>query len=214
MYSLTIIILASIASFHAVSANPFTSLFGAINSETPPFTVISKGDKYEIRRYEPQLWAQVEYTVDPTTDFGDKTREGFQPLFKYISGQNSREQKIPMTAPVIMQQLSNGTGQRRMAFIMPASQFARLDQLPEPTNSNVQLVLVNQPLVLACTTFNMGINNKRIAEKEAKLREKTSGDRIELSDGIESVRIGGYNPPWTLPWLRTNELCIPLTNQA
>lgn len=214
MNSLAIAILTFSVAWSGITANPLSSLFGAIDVETPPFTVVSKGDKYEIRRYEPQLWAQVEYSVDPSADFGDQTSKGFRPLYEYIAGKNSRQEKIPMTAPVVMQRLSASTGQRRMAFIMPASLFKRLDQLPEPTNSNVQLVRVDQPLLLACTTFNMAINNQRLAEKEAELREKTNNDRVELVNGVELMRVGGYNPPWTLPWFRKNELCIPLVNQA
>ena len=135
MHSAIIISFVLIATFHLSFANIITNIFGAINSETPPFDVVSKGAKYEVRRYHPQLWAQVEYTVDASTDFGDKLSIGFQPLFQYITGKNERQQKIPMTAPVIMQQLASGPGHRRMAFIMPASQFSSLDQLPTPTNS-------------------------------------------------------------------------------
>jgi hypothetical protein len=212
MRSAIVISFVLIAAFHLSFANPITNIFGAINSETPPFDVVSKGAKYEVRRYHPQLWAQVDYTVDASADFGDSI--GFQPLFQYITGKNEREQKIPMTAPVIMQQLASGSGHRRMAFIMPASQFSNLDQLPKPTNSNVTLVAINEPLVLACIKFNMGLTSKRVAAREAELRSATNADRIELVNEKESVRVGGYNPPWTLPWFRTNDVCIPLVNQA
>jgi hypothetical protein len=212
MHSITIISSVLIVSFHLTFANPLTDLFGTLNSETPPFDIVTKGAKYEVRRYRPQLWAQDDYTVDASVDFGDKLSIGFEPLFQYITGKNEQQQKIPMTAPVIMQQIN--TGLRRMAFIMPASQFTTLDQLPKPTNSNVTLVAVNQPLVLACITFNMGITSKRIAAREAELRQATNADSIQLVNERESVRVGGYNPPWTLPWFRTNEVCVPLVNQA
>jgi hypothetical protein len=214
MHAIMIISFVLVAGLHLASANPLSSLFGAIDSETPPYDVVTKGGKYEIRRYHPQLWAQVEYTVDASTDIGDKSTIGFQPLFEYITGKNEKQQKIPMTAPVIMEQLTTDFSRRLMAFIMPASQFSTLDQLPKPTNANVTLVAVNQPLVLACITFNMGITSKRVAAKEAELREATNGDRVGLIDDRASLRVAGYNPPWTLPWFRKNEVCIPLTNQA
>jgi hypothetical protein len=209
-----IIFLVLIASFHLAFANPISDLFGAINSETPPYDIVNKAAKYEVRRYRPQLWAQVDYTVDASTDFGDKSYIGFEPLFQYITGKNERQQKIPMTAPVIMQQLTPNTGNRRMAFIMPASQFSTLDQLPKPTNPNVTLVAVNQPLVFACIKFNMGITSKRVLAREAELRAATNTDGITLVNEQEVARVGGYNPPWTLPWFRTNEICIPSVNQA
>jgi hypothetical protein len=209
-----IIFLVLIASFHLVFANPISGVFGAINRETPPYDIVIKGAKYEVRRYRPQLWAQVDYTVDPSTDFGDELYTGFKPLFQYITGKNERQQKIPMTTPVIMQQLTPNTGNRRMAFIMPASQFSSLNQLPKPTNSKVTLVAVNQPLVFACITFNMGITSKLVITREAELRAATNTDGIALVNEQEVVRVGGYNPPWTLPWFRTNEICIPTVNQA
>ena len=214
MHSRLFITNVFIASFYLASTNPLTDLFGAINSETPPFDIVSKGAKYEVRRYKPQLWAQVDYTVDPSTDFDDKASIGFQPLFQYITGKNERQEKIPMTAPVVMQQINPSAGQRRMAFIMPASIYSKLELLPKPTDVKVKLVSVDQPLTLACIIFNMTPTSKRIAAREAELRGATNTDSIQLVGETESVRIGGYNPPWTLPWLRTNELCIPLVNQA
>lgn len=203
-----------VAGFCLASTNPLTDLFGAISSETPPFDIVSKCVKYEVRRYKPQLWAQVDYTVNPSADFEDKLSTGFQPLFQYITGKNERQEKIPMTAPVVMQQINPSAGQRRMAFIMPASIYSKLDQLPKPTDEKVKLVSVDQPLKLACIKFNMTPTSKRIAAREAELREATNTDRIQLVSETEAVRVGGYNPPWTLPWLRTNELCIPLVDQA
>ncbi|UJR35446.1 hypothetical protein I4U23_028202 [Adineta vaga] len=214
MYSITILSIFFVINFYLALANPLTHLFGSINSETPPFDVVSKGAKYEVRRYQSELWAQVDYTVDASTDFGDKVSIGFQPLFQYITGKNEKQQKIPMTAPVVMQQLNADSTRRRMAFIMPASQFTQLDQLPKPTDSNVKLVAVNEPLVLACITFNMGITSKRVNVREEELRQATTTDNISLVTGRENIRVGGYNPPWTLPWFRKNELCIPLVNQA
>jgi hypothetical protein len=215
MHSIMIISFVLIASFHlAFANNSLLDLFGRIDSETPPFDTVIKTAKYEVRRYRPQLWAQVDYTVDASTDFGDKLSIGYMPLFQYITGKNEQQKQIPITAPVIMQQLTSDSSHRRMALIMPASQFSTLDQLPKPTNANVTLVAVNEPLVFACIKFNMVLTSKRVIEREAELREATNSDRIELVSEQESVRVGGYNPPWTLPWFRTNEVCIPLVNQA
>jgi hypothetical protein len=214
MHANMIMSLVLVASLHLAFANPTSHVDGVIDSETPPFDVVAKGATYEVRRYYPEIWAQVEYTVDPSTDINDKSSIGFQPLFEYITGKNERQQKIPMTAPVVMQQLTADFTRRSMAFIMPASQFTRVDQLPKPTASDVTLVTVNQPLVLACITFNMETTTKRVAEKEAELREGTKGDGIDLVNDRASLRVGGYNPPWTPPELRKNEVCIPLVNQA
>jgi hypothetical protein len=101
-----------------------------------------------------------------------------------------------------------------MAFIIPASQFSRHDQLLKPTNSNVTLIAVNQPLIFACIKFNMGLTSKRVIARETELREVTNADHIELVDEQESVCVGGYKLSWTLSWFRTNDVCIPLVNHA
>jgi hypothetical protein len=206
-----ILLLVSIASFHLAFGNPV--LPGAVNIETPPYDVVTKGTNYEVRFYHSQLWAQVDYTVDPSTNFNDKTSIGFEPLFQYITGKNDRQLNIPMTAPVVMQILTPNTGNRRMAFIMPASQFSTLDQLPKPNNPNVTIAAVNQPLLFACITFDMDLTSERVLAREAELRETTKADGIELVNERQYVRVGDYNPPWTLPWLRKNEICIALVSQ-
>ena len=207
------IILLLIISLATALSNPLPSGFGPINSEMPPFTVISKGFNYEIRRYQPQLWAQVDYKIDSSIDPNQQTSLGFQYLFQYITGKNDRDEKIPMTAPVINQQLPSGPEQRRMAFIMPASLFSSLDLLPKPTDSNVKLVAVNDPLIFACITFNMNLNKDLIASRESELRQAMATNNIGLAKEPESVRVEAYNPPFTPPVLRTNDICIPLINQ-
>ena len=214
MYPSTIVLVVSILTCQYASGNVITSIFGSISTEQPQYTVVSKTDKYEIRRYGPQLWAEVDYMANPSGDFDDNNGAGFQPLFRYISGRNDRQKKIPMTTPVIMQRLGSGTGRRRMAFVMPASQYSRLSDLPQPTDSKVILVAVNEPLVLACIRFSMSLTNSRIAAKETELREAASANQVNLVSEMEAVRVAGYNPPWTLPPLRKNDICIPLVNQA
>ena len=213
MHSTTVFLVAAMAVFHAASANPFTALFGAIDNEVAPYGNVIKYSKFETRRYLPQLWAQVDYAVNSTEDFSEKSSAGFMPLFQYISGKNEKQQKIPMTAPVYMQRIANPPGQFRMAFVMPSSLFTKLEQMPKPTDSTVKIVAVTEPLTFSCITFNMGLNGKRAAEKEAELREAAAAAGTTLATGVDSVRIAGYNPPWTLPWFRTNEVCIPLAKQ-
>lgn len=210
---LSIIIVTCILNFHAISSSPVPKMYGAVTSEMPSYSIVALGPNYEIRRYGPQLWAQVDYTVDPNSDFSEKTSTGFQYLFQYITGSNERQEKIPMTAPVIMQQLDASTGRRRMAFIMPASLYSTRSQLPTPKDGNVKLVAVDQPAVFACTRFNMNITDKLLQATEAELRQAAALNDIVLLDGPESVRVGGYNPPGTLPVYRTNDICIPLANQ-
>ncbi|CAF2381393.1 unnamed protein product [Rotaria sp. Silwood2] len=84
----------TIASFHLAFANPLSQLFGTIDNEAPPFDIVSKGAKYAIRRYHLQLWAQVDCSVDPSTDFGDKLSTEFQPLFNTLQAKTNGHKKF------------------------------------------------------------------------------------------------------------------------
>ena len=60
--------------------------------EKAHYDIVKKLGNIEIRRYPSMLLAVVE---------GYKDDSGFNLLFNYISGDNIKKQKIPMTAPVI-----------------------------------------------------------------------------------------------------------------
>jgi hypothetical protein len=69
--------------------------------ESPGFTVEKRDGKYEIRRYEGYILAQVE--VD--ADFTGSINEGFDILAGYIFGHNRSRRKVPMAAPVTEEKL-------------------------------------------------------------------------------------------------------------
>ena len=189
-------------------------IFGKINSETPPYDVISKKADYEIRRYGKYILAKINYEVPKETDFSDKSGTGFYPLFKYITGKNQTETKISMTAPVIMQQNENATSiQRTMSFIMSPSTFKSLDQLPAAKQEGIEIIEESNSRDLACITFNMSISTEKLNEKEKQLRDAAKRDGIELSTNPNDVLYFGYNPPFTIPYFRRNEICIPIIHQ-
>jgi hypothetical protein len=181
--------------------------------EQPPYTILSKTSVYEIRQYDQQLWAQVEYNLPKGTDFSAGGALGFWPLFLFITGANNRQQQIPMTAPVASQLLASSvpaTQIRRMAFIMPHSIFRTLDSVPTPTNAEVKLVSVDDVKPFACITFNMDMTNARIQENEATLRQAAATDGVKLVTDPEQIRYQGYDSPSTPLEKRTNDVCIPL----
>ena len=180
----------------------------------PPYEVLEKKNGYEIRRYEKQCLAQVTYEVPKTTDFGSKSGTGFYPLLKYITGNNDEKTKISMTAPVIMQESDNDQSTTRtMSFIMSPSKFQSLSELPSAKDNNVRLVEESNGQKVACITFNMSVSSERKAAKENELRQACERDGIRLSTNPSDVRYFGYNAPFTIPYFRRNELCIPLSEQ-
>ncbi len=201
-YSLVLFVIASVVIASAEE-----------KPEQPPYTVLSKTSVYEIRQYNQQLWAQVEYSLPKNENFDEGGSIGFWPLYQFITGANNLKQQIPMTAPVAMQQLASSdpaTVIRRMAFIMPHSIFRTVDSLPTPTNPEVKLAVIDDVKPFACITFNMVMTTARIQEKEAALRQAAATDGVKLVTDPEQIRYQAYNAPMVLPEERTNDVCIPL----
>jgi hypothetical protein len=190
------------------------SLFGVGSEEQPNYKILSKEDNKEIRQYDSYIIAKT--TI--TGSFKDAQSKGFRILAGYIFGKNKSQQKITMTAPVIQKSESekismtapvlispNENKTWSMTFSMP-SKFT-LETLPIPTDERVKIEKVEGKLV-AALTFS-GFWNESINAKKAQ----------ELSDWMNGYKeyqissppmFAGYNPPWTLPFLRRNEMLIEL----
>ena len=109
-------------------------------TEEQKYTVEQKFPKFEVRRYEACVFADV--TV--TGDFESAGNVGFRPLIGYISGNNKPNSKIAMTAPVVQEPVSKiamtspvlqqSSGQENIiSFVMPAGMT--LEALPIPSSS-------------------------------------------------------------------------------
>ena len=162
--------------------------------EEPAFEVRQRWDEeqIEIREYAPRVMA--------VTEMAERENDGFRVLAGYIFGGNAREQEIAMTAPV--QQTMSGPAE--MAFMMPA-EYA-FDELPEPNDARV--AFRQAPAYTAAVIRFSGWAN---AEKADANWQKLRGFLIR--EGIEIVgepTLNQYNPPWTLGFLRRNEIIVPV----
>lgn len=121
--------------------------------------------------------------------------------------QKSESEKISMTAPVVISPNENKTW--TMTFSMP-SKFT-LETLPIPTDERVKIEKVEGKLV-AALTFS-GFWNESINANMAQELTNWMKDYKEYQ--ISSAPMfAGYNPPWTLPFLRRNEMLIELKNTS
>ena len=159
-------------------------------SETPYEVSEILENGVEIREYPEEIWA---------TTVAEDQNSAFSPLFRYISGDNERGEKIEMTAPVVTMNTERG---QFMAFIMP-EQFD-INSIPKPSSNKVKIELV-EPRKLATIRFS-GYANQENYEKNLEILNKTLEIRGISTKGEPLLM--QYNDPWTPPFLRRNEIAI------
>lgn len=188
----------------------------AMAIEEPKFTVLEKSGAFELRAYAPRVVAET--LVDGSLD--DASGAGFRRIADYIFGNNTSQkggsekismtapvgmvpktasEKISMTAPVAMQQSG---GQWRMYFVMP-SQYT-LSTLPTPNNPAVTLRELPETR-MAVLRFSGLAGEEKAATKTAELIAWLKSKNITP---IGTPELARYNPPWTLPFLRRNEVMV------
>jgi len=175
-----------------------SSVFGFVDTDsTATYEVLSKGHNYEIRRYAAS-------TAIATTAGEDGI--AFHSLAGYIgvmgSPQNVQAQHIAMTAPVVT---TAGPGGEEMQFILPRNINS---SAPQPTNQRVRLV-TRSAAVLGVETFS-GSWDMAAAERRAEaLAQRLQADGYALKKNAP-WQYFRYNPPWTIPAFRTNEVAVEI----
>jgi hypothetical protein len=160
----------------------------AMATETPDYQVLTQDGKFEIREY-PAL-----RVVRTAAGDGD-----FMRLFRYISGGNEAEQKIAMTAPVLMKHQGENQG---MSFIVPRDVAA--GKVPAPKDAAVTMDQLPAGH-FAVYRFSGGRNEANEQEALAKLRAWIDKRRLEVTG---DPLFGYYDPPWIPPFLRRNEVML------
>ena len=113
----------------------------------------------------------------------------------------SEKEKIAMTAPVI----TKGDASSTMAFVMPSSYDA--SSAPVPTNEGVAIKSIPERLV-AVHTFSGTATEAVSAQKAKLLVDELRNCGFEVNGEHELAR---YNPPFSLPFMRTNEIWVPIS---
>ena len=186
----------------------------AMATEEPKFTLKSAQGEFEVRDYPALVAAEV--TVGG--DRKDAAGRGFRLLAGYIFGGNTRKQSIAMTAPVtqaaaksekiamtapVLQTGSNGSWVIR--FIMPRG--STLATLPQPNNPGVRLVTV-PPIRMAVVKFSGLARQDDVDARTAALSRFVKAQQLQA---IGAPSLAQYDPPWTLWFLRRNEVMIPVS---
>ena len=183
--------------------------------EEPTYSVIEKSGPFELRAYEPKIIAEVLVSGN----MKQASNAGFKQIAGYIFGGNTSQkgssekismttpvtmeaggsEKISMTAPVTMEQDSN---QWRVHFVMPSKYT--METLPTPNNSAVTLKQIPKRNY-AVIRFSGFSGAQKVANMTAKLEDWLKTKNIQPKGKAELSR---YDPPWTLPFFRRNEVMI------
>lgn len=180
--------------------------------ESPNYEVVQDlGNNVEVREYGDYYQAYVSY------EDGKYENQAFRKLFNFISGENSisgttdsesldmtAPVKLDMTAPVKLDMTApvkdydfNG-----MAFVMPSD----FDPSIIPNDSQVEIQRV-EGQKLAVIRYSGFMGSRKMKEKYSELIKVLDSNNIEYSDGAVYA---AYNGPYTLPFLRRNEVWIQI----
>lgn len=194
--------------------------------EEPKYQVLLIDGAFEIRRYEPMLIAQTwaEGGMD------EASNKGFRRIADFIFGNNqpvntNDNTKIAMTAPVTVEPASTKIAMTapvtvepnsadvplpqanrwRIHFVMP-NQYT-LDNIPKPKNSEIFLKEV--PAKYFAVHRYSGLNTlSRVQEKTEQTLQWVKQKSLNMQGAPQLAR---YDPPWTLPMFRRNEILVEIT---
>lgn len=205
------------------------TIFGKISVETPKFEVLHTSPDYEIRKYSPTIVAQVTY--DPA-QLGGNRDGGFSILANYIGAlgqpQNKKPEKIAMTAPVITQSPESAAEKIAMTapvimesasvaekgdeammvtmqFVLPAK-YNKVEEAPVPVDKRV-VIREEVEKRYGVVRFSGVATDEVVENRVEKLKKSLERDGYKV---VGQFLLARYNPPWTLPAFRTNEIMIPI----
>ena len=171
-------------------------------SEKARYEVESFDGDFEVRQYAPRVQAETVLNAAP---WSQSLEQGFNRLANYIFGGNSRGAKIAMTSPVLITVGATDRATRTVAFKMPDS--VPFETLPAPNDRQITLRRIPARRIAA-----LSYSGRYGAEIPAKKRQELLG-RVRAAGllPIGDVVFAGYDAPWTVPWLRRNEVQVELS---
>ncbi|KAM0989998.1 hypothetical protein ACFX2I_008560 [Malus domestica] len=201
------------------------ALMAVPDLETVKFKVLSKRDQYEIREIEPYIIAETTMPGKTGFDFNGAS-QSFNVLAEYLFGKNTTKEKMEMTTPVYTRKVqSDGEKMEmttpvitkrlgdqdkwQMSFVIPSKYGANV---PLPKDPSVRIEEVPRKVV-AVVAFSGFVTNEEVKKRESKLREALKNDgQFQVKEGT-SVEVAQYNPPFTLPFQRRNEISLEVESK-
>lgn len=212
-------------------------VFGKTGVAEPTYKVLATLSdhrlvSYEIRQYGPRFVAETYYYNSNGDDSRDANNNNspFRLLAQYIGvfgdAQNDGNQKLAMTAPVAMtgtkivmtapvamkEATEHAAGEQRvMQFYLP-KEYQTLESIPQPTNDAVHIRAI-PGATGAVYRFSGSMDPRYNREKALQLAAQLREDGVALASDefvLQHYEFWGYNPPFTLPMFRRNEIWVEL----
>ncbi|MBU6468117.1 MAG: heme-binding protein [Betaproteobacteria bacterium] len=194
-------------------------------TEEPTYKVLSSDNSFEVREYAPMIIAET--MITGTMD--EASSKGFRTIADFIFGNNhlprSKESaKITMTAPVIVTPQSAKIAMTAPVTIIPSNdsdsfadrqswsisfvmpQHYTMETIPQPNNSAVTLKVIPQRCFIAHRYS--GFNGQSTIK--SKIEETIQWSNSHHYRMIGKPQLARYNPPWTLPMFKRNEILIEI----
>jgi hypothetical protein len=205
-------------------------LVGLRTEEQPRYKVTLREGTTEVRRYQPFVAA----TTTAQGDYETTAKQSFHKLAAYVFGNNARSVHMPMTAPVLRapeaaargedgaasvqseategtaaseEMTTTHTGTWKMSFVLP-SKFS-LGTAPIPNDPSVRLS-VEPAHTVAVLRYSGLTDEATIRAKTQELREWLGKHPGLKADPKGTPTSAQYDPPFAVPFLRRNEVHIPL----
>jgi len=208
----------SVLNFLSSVVFAVSSIFG-INTGTEQlrYEVVERiGDTIEIRQYPIRIVAETSLDANKS----DNPRgEAFRIVAGYIFGANKRRKNIDMTSPVeisspgtkiamtVPVEAKKSETALVMRFFMPAS-YSK-DNLPEPSDPRIKLIEL-PPTTVAVLKFSGSTDDAAVSTRTEKLLKTLQATKWKISGPTTAFF---YNPPWTIPFLRRNEVAVPVVSK-
>jgi hypothetical protein len=205
LWLLAILVVCVVA---AIAAGPIMS-----RVEQPKYDVVQQDGAIEVRDYGAMIVAEAEVEGERKLAI----EQGFRLIAAYIFGANTPNTKIAMTAPVQQQasskiamtapvtQQAGASDRWTVRFVMPSDWT--LDKLPAPKDPRVTLHPQAARRMLAIG-FSGLASDEVIKAKTLELRDYAARHSIATTG---EPLLAFYNPPWTLPIFRRNEIMLDIS---
>ncbi len=188
------------------------SVFGIRTADQPTYQVLNDDGHIQIRHYPALVVAETEIMAD----YKNSSNQGFQRLADYIFGNNQKQQKMAMTAPVIQEQQTETLAMTApvfqqksgdvwlMAFVLPKGYSVLTAPVP-----NDQAVIIKElpEKKVAVIQYTGSLCEAGIEENAETLKSWLTQQGYKA---LSPSRSAAYDPPWTLPFLRRNEVHIDI----